>query len=584
MLRMPAGTVLAAVVVSTVLFDATLGQKIYWTDVSSRTVRRTDATGSNLDIVLESLLGPKSVDIDHAAGKIYWIDDDPFGSTDDSIKRSNLDGTEEETLLSDGVVGPYALALDPVGGKIYFSQVIKLRRCNLDGTGVEDLYETVSTSRSIVVDPDTGMMTWSVGATIYRAAMDGSSTEFEEQIIGDSLSTIYNIKYHRPSGKMYWTSTEFGIGELLRADIDIPLGQTVVNRDDIELLITGGSMFDARGLAIDDSSDLVYWTDRLDDVVRRSNLDGEEVVDLVTIGLVNPSGMALDTDAGKMFWADFSENNIKRTDLSGANVENVITDVLSSPVSVAVDRCTNRLYWADNGTDRIQRSNLAGEEIETLVSGSSTNIQDMAIDTAAEMMYWTDDSSNSILRAAFEIPDGESASNRTDIETLVAGVSQPSGIALDPDAHMIYWADRSSNMIFRAGASIPAGETPDNRTDIEELVAGLSDPWGVALDLQLGRVFWVDSALDRLEWAPVTGGSPTPVITSGLEQGRGVAVDPAEQWVYWTDRTLGSVSRARYDGNDVQTLIENPLEQTWGITLDLCANTMAFTLASHADL
>ena len=44
---------------------------------------------------------------------------------------------------------------------------------------------------------------------------------------------------------------------------------------------------------------LIYWTD--DDKIQRANLDGSNVENLVTQGLVDPEGIALDVAGGKMY-------------------------------------------------------------------------------------------------------------------------------------------------------------------------------------------------------------------------------------------------------------------------------------------
>ena len=57
------------------------------------------------------------------------------------IQRANLDGSHIEDLVTQGLEGPTGIALDVVGGKMYWtdSGTEKIQRANLDGSHIEDL-------------------------------------------------------------------------------------------------------------------------------------------------------------------------------------------------------------------------------------------------------------------------------------------------------------------------------------------------------------------------------------------------------------------------------------------------------------
>ncbi|HTU61980.1 MAG TPA: hypothetical protein VMF89_26165, partial [Polyangiales bacterium] len=54
----------------------------------------------------------------------------------------------------------------------------------------------------------------------------------------------------------------------------------------------------------------------------------------------------------------------------------------------------------------------------------------------------------------------------------------------------LYWTDRERGVIFTMGMDIPAGSTPQDRTDIKVLVDGLMDPVGIALDDVTKRLYF----------------------------------------------------------------------------------------------
>jgi DNA-binding beta-propeller fold protein YncE len=79
-----------------------------------------------------------AIALDVGGGKVYYTTDDDW-----SVKRANLDGTGVENLYTSASGTPHGIALDLSAGKVYFtdnySAVQKIQRMNLDGTGLEDV-------------------------------------------------------------------------------------------------------------------------------------------------------------------------------------------------------------------------------------------------------------------------------------------------------------------------------------------------------------------------------------------------------------------------------------------------------------
>ena len=98
------------------------------------------------------------------------------------LYRCTPDGASQELLLTlDTHNYVRGLALDPVGGKIYWSSSDgyvagngKIRRANLDGTGVEDLVTGMIYPYGIALDMATGKMFWirQEVNSIWRANLD----------------------------------------------------------------------------------------------------------------------------------------------------------------------------------------------------------------------------------------------------------------------------------------------------------------------------------------------------------------------------------------------------------------------------
>jgi len=167
----------------------------------------------------------------------------------------------------------------------------------------------------------------------------------------------------------------------------------------------------------------MYWTDAGTAKIQRANLDGTQVEDLVTSGLVGPWGLALDLDGGKMYWTDVGTARIQRANLDGTQVENLVTSGLVYPSGLALDLDAGKMYWTEVLMAKIQRANLDGTQAEDLVTSGLVYPSGLALDLDAGKMYWTDAFPGKIQRANL---DG------TQVEDIVtSGVGDPSGLALD---------------------------------------------------------------------------------------------------------------------------------------------------------
>ncbi len=265
---------------------------------------------------------------------------------------------------------------------------------------------------------------------------------------------------------MYWADA--GTHKIQRANLD---------GTNIEDLITAG-LDEPSGIALNVGNGKMYWPDFTADKIQRANLVGSCVEDLVT-GSVEPSLIALDLAAEKMYWG--VSGKIQRSNLDGSNVEEFVVEGLSCPRGSALDLDADKIYWSDRCTGKIQRTNLDGSGLSDLVTGLVVPLA-LALDLTAGKLYWAEAGTD-------EIGSGDGKVRRVNldgsaIEDLVTGLEDPQGIALDLEEGKIYWTDAGTDKIQRANLEIPEGDTPDNRTDIDDLVtAGLEQPRGIALDL-----------------------------------------------------------------------------------------------------
>jgi len=221
-------------------------------------------------------------------------------------------------------------------------------------------------------------------------------------------------------------------------------------------------------------------------------------------------GVAYDPGKKQIYWTDMGRANaddgtVQRLDVAGGSPVMVVKPGGAfTPKQIKLDTAHGKMYWSDREGMKIMRANLDGSDIETLVVTGSGEADrkdaahwcvGIALDVARGKVYWTqkgpDDGGKGVIRrASLEIPKGQTAANRTDIETLFANLPEPIDLDLDLGKRLIYWTDRGDNTVSRAPMDPAKGYDPAHRGDRKILVTGLKEAIGIALDLPRNRMFY----------------------------------------------------------------------------------------------
>jgi DNA-binding beta-propeller fold protein YncE len=247
--------------------------------------------------------------------------------------------------------------------------------------------------------------------------------------------------------------------------------------------------------------------------VLSSNPDGSDEKILVSEGRKLPDGIVVDVEVGHIYWTNMgnpsaNDGSIERSDLDGSNLTTIIPPGGTfTPKQLQLDKKNGNLYWCDREGMRVMRSSLDGSKIETLVDtsqGDSRPGRDatkwcvgIAVDTAGGKFYWTQKGNDNagqgrIFRANLEIPKGQSAANRKDIEVLFDGLPEPIDLDLDLANRMMYWTDRGDPPRGNTVNRTPMDAPPGNRKEPEIVFNHLMEGIGLSLDLKGGRMFMTD--------------------------------------------------------------------------------------------
>lgn len=250
--------------------------------------------------------------------------------------------------------------------------------------------------------------------------------------------------------------------------------------------------------------------------VLSANPDGSELKVVIEEGRKFPDGLAIDAAAGHLYWTNMgnfkaNDGSILRSDLDGSHVVTIVpSGGTFTPKQLQLDKVSRKLYWSDREGMRVMRANFDGSEIETLVDTSQGDERPgadarkwcvgIAVDPTGGKFYWTQKGGDNagggrICRANIDVPPGQTAANRTDIEVLYKDLPEPIDLELDTHNRMMYWTDRgdppSGNTVNRA----PMDATPGGaRRAPEILFSHLMEGIGLALDRHGGRMFITDFA------------------------------------------------------------------------------------------
>jgi low density lipoprotein receptor-related protein 5/6 len=434
-----------------IALDLTAG-KMYWVDTTDDSVQRANLDGSEIEIlwVASSSSNPYFIALDTAAGKMYWTD-----FTQDVIRRSNLDGSEVEILLSfSGATDPLGIALDLTNGMMYWTEDSKIRRAPIGKSiGVDGLSKSVS-GIGVRGTGDTGVLGIGTGGTVgVKGIIDGYES-------GIGVVGIGNV---RGDGGQFTGGVVGVSGVGIKPDIFV------------EKLINWGTS-NPRHATVDATDGKIYWADSGFPGIVRSNLDGSNRQHLFVGG--SPNDMALDLTARKVYFS-FTGNRIRRMNLDGSSLEDVINFSFWQPTGIALDIAAGKIYFSRPAGNRIQRANLDGSDIGDVIL--TPDAGNLALDTAAGKIYWVENDTE-IKRAPID------GAGNDDIETLitVSGISA-FGIGLDTVVGKIYWLNDT-------GVSLTSSIQRANLdgTDVETLVAGLRNPFDLYLDTIDGKVYWTD--------------------------------------------------------------------------------------------
>ena len=133
-----------------------------------------------------------------------------------------------------------------------------------------------------------------------------------------------------------------------------------------------------------------YWADTATNSIRRSNLDGSGVEEVVS-GLQSPYGLSYDASAGVLLWTSSTDETVQKLPLAGGSPTAIETQ-FEEPFAIVVQGEGQETGYAVLGGEvvRIVRYSLAEDDEKTVLMAFDPSVREvhgLALDGATGALY-----------------------------------------------------------------------------------------------------------------------------------------------------------------------------------------------------
>ncbi|KAF7273554.1 hypothetical protein GWI33_013751, partial [Rhynchophorus ferrugineus] len=198
-------------------------------------------------------------------------------------------------------------------------------------------------------------------------------------------------------------------------------------------------------------SDMLFWTDVLDDKIYRGHVVGGSLSDhevVVHTGLSTAEGLAVDWIGQNLYWVESNLDQIEVAKLNGSFRRTLVAGDMESPRAIVVDPRDGYLFWTDwdNAAPRIERCSLAGLDRKIIVHMNMFYKagwpNGLTLDYTMRRVYWADARSDSIHTCNYDGLDHHLVISNQEF------LSHPFAISLYEN--YVYWTDWRTNSVVRA--------------------------------------------------------------------------------------------------------------------------------------
>ncbi|XP_055949393.1 low-density lipoprotein receptor-related protein 6-like [Argiope bruennichi] len=480
--------------------------RIYWTDVSTKTISRAYINGSSVEsVIMFGLNYPEGMAVDWIAQNLYWAD---LGLN--RIEVARLNGQHRRVILYHNMDDPRSLALDPAEGYLYWTD-------------------------------------WGTNGRIERAALDGS---YRKILIGklgrpNSLTIDYNEQ------RLYWI------------DLDTKRIESSDLSGNQRMPLFGSSLHEPYSLT--QYADYIYWADWTTHKIERAHKLSGENRTIIQENLDSVMDIQVYHTSRQSGWNPCAVNNGGCSHLCLALPVSVqhkaYTHHCECPTHYTLSSDSkgclyprNFMLFSQRGSiSRFLVDSLDSPEVNLPIHGLK-NIKAIDYDPVDRFVYWIDGKAKTIKKSHV---DGSKVS------TVVPNPSDgihPYDIAVDPYSRVVFWSCSLHNTI---------NVTTIRGSPIGSVIGDEDDkPRFIALHPTKGLLFWINMMHPPLiERANMDGHMRRILFSTNLERPTSLTVDVVDNYLYWGDSVLKKIERSSLSGTDRKVLLTDTLLHPVSLTI-----------------
>ncbi|XP_005988070.1 low-density lipoprotein receptor-related protein 5 isoform X2 [Latimeria chalumnae] len=494
--------------------------RIYWTDISLKTISRAFMNGSSIDHVIEFGLDcPEGMAVDWMGKNLYWAD-----TGTNRIEVARLDGKYRQVLVWKDLDNPRTLALDPAKGYMYWTEwggKPRIVRAHMDGANSLTLVDKIGRANGLTIDYAERRLYWIDFDTCMIESSDMMGNDRE--IIADDLPHPFGLTQYRDY--IYWT--DWNLHSIQRADKTNGQNRTMIQGHlefVMDILIFHSSRQDGSNDCMQNSGYCAHLCLAVPEGYK-CGCASHYTLDANNKNCSSPTSFLL-----------FSQKTaISRMVLDEQQSPDIILPIhgLRNIKAIDYDPLDKLIYWVDGRQNTVKRAKDDGTQpfIVACAPNQSSNPEkqphDLSIDIYSRTVYWTCETTNTINVHRL---DGKS------IGVVLRGDhDKPRAIVVNAERGYLYFTNfqERSPKIERAAL---------DGTEREVLfTTGLIGPVALVIDNKLGKLFWVDADLKRIESSDLSGANRVTLEDSNILQPVGLTV--LGDHLYWVDRQQQMIER-----------------------------------------
>ncbi|CAB3366747.1 Hypothetical predicted protein [Cloeon dipterum] len=449
-------------------------KKLYWTDAGTNRIEVANLDGTMRALLIwEGIEKLRDITVNPNDGYMYWSD---WGETP-KIEKAGMDGSARKVLISQRMMWPNGLTIDQDTRRLYWADggAKTIEYCNFDGSGRNLIGSALPYPFGLAVYKESVYWTDWDTTSIHKA--DKTSGK-NMTVLKSGITGLMDVQvFHRdrklsrsdchfknggcshlcllaPSPKKFSCACPIGIKilednkkcadgptnslifahrvDIRRISLDVPYV--------IDVVLPLPPMHNAVAVDVDRKTGEIYWSDTVEDVIRKGKDNGSDVQDVIIDSLDNVEGIVVDSTGRKIYWTDGGRHSIEVAELDGSNRKVLICKDLDSPRAITLHYHRGLMFWSSWGKKpSIERASMDGSNRSVIIHEHVNWPNGLAIDRPAGRLYWNDGKMKTIESSTL---DG------TDRRLILGDVPHPYGLVV-VGTH-IYWTDWQTEALHRA--------------------------------------------------------------------------------------------------------------------------------------